>query len=329
MHKTLLISFLVLALTSCFEEDVLVSPHMQGDLEVGIAALGPEYAYQVYYDLNKNMEVASNLVSAWDLSFESNTGGWIIRLNSSKFMYAGNSMDTAFTSTLSQAELEMVFDASHGHADSTALGPWYDSYGEITRSHGYVYLIDRGTDHQFKPVGLKKVKFEILEEDYLIRYANPDNSGDTTVHIQRDSEVANIYFSFEEGIVELAPDPARWSLLFSKYTTMLVTNEGENYPYLVMGALLNPIGVSATLDTIHTFADMELSDTIDLDFTTRADAIGYDWKYYNFDAGLYTIVPNMHYVIRDRDGFYYKLRFVDFYNEEHKKGYPTFEFIRL
>ena len=55
--------------------------------------------------------------------------------------------------------------------------------------------------------------------------------------------------------------------------------------------------------------DMVLADTIDLELTNRADVIGYDWKYYNFDAGLYTIVPGLAYVIKDRDGFYYKLRF--------------------
>ena len=329
MHKSLIISFLALSLSSCFEEDMMVAPHMQGELEMGIASPGPEYAYQVYYDLNRNMEVASNLVSAWDLSFESNTGGWTIRLNSSKFMYAGNSMDTAFSSHLSQSELEIQFDSSDGHADNTAIGSWYYPDGDSIRSNGYVYLIDRGSDHQFKPVGLMKVKFDITGVDYLVRFANADNTIDTTILIPRDPSVDKIYFSFDDGIMEIVPDPSQWSLLFTKYTTMLVTNEGEDYPYLVMGALLNPNGVTATLDTIHDFLEMELSDTTDLDFIPRADVIGYDWKYYNFDAGLYTIVPELHFVIRDRDGFYYKLRFVDFYNDEHKKGYPTFEYIRL
>jgi len=57
--------------------------------------------------------------------------------------------------------------------------------------------------------------------------------------------------------------------------------------------------------------------------------IGYEWKYYNFDAALYTIEPGLAYVIRDRDGFYYKLRFIDFYSEGGEKGYPKFEYVRL
>jgi hypothetical protein len=93
--------------------------------------------------------------------------------------------------------------------------------------------------------------------------------------------------------------------------------------------LLNPNGVTAALDTIHDFLEMDINDIADLEFSTRADLIGYDWKYYNFDAGVYTIVEDMHYVIKDRDAYFYKLRFVDFYSDEGVKGYPTFEFVRL
>jgi hypothetical protein len=96
-----------------------------------------------------------------------------------------------------------------------------------------------------------------------------------------------------------------------------------------VGVLLNPNGVVAALDTIHDFMEITAEDITELAYTTQADVIGYDWKYYNFDAGVYTIVPGMNYVIRDRDGFFYKFRFVDFYSDVGVKGYPTFEFVRL
>jgi hypothetical protein len=323
------ILILALTLTSCFEEDELVIPHEQGGLKVGQAALGVDYEHQVFYDLHRNMEVSSNSVSDWDLSFESSPGGWKIRLNSSKFMYAGNSLDTTFEADLNQADLNMRFDSSDGNPDSTALGPWYQSNEDSTWSNKFVYLLDRGIDDQFLPVGLKKIQFDIIGEDYLFHYANEDNSEENSVLISRDPELAKVYFSFENGIIDIAPLSDSWSLLFSKYTTMLVTDAGELYPYLVMGALLNPNGVAASLDTIHDFMDIQLADTIDLELWYRSDVIGYDWKYYNFDAALYTIEPGLAYVIRDRDGFYYKLRFIDFYSEEGEKGYPKFEYVRL
>lgn len=329
MRNLIFISMLALSLTSCFEEEMMVPPHQQGDLEEGQAAQGPDYSRQIFYDLNRNMEVASNVISDWDLCFESSTGGWLIRLNSSKFMVAGNTNDTTFGSEIDESGLEMRFDPSNGNPDSTAIGAWFEDSGDSIWSLGHVYLVDRGMDEHNRQVGSKKVRFDIQGKDYMVRHADPDNNKDTVVVIRRDKGSDRIYFSFENGIVDIAPEPDDWSLLFSKYTTMLVTNVGDNYPYLVTGVMLNPNGVAAALDTIHEFTSIELGDTIDLQLTTHADVIGYDWKYYNFDDAVYTIVPGQAYLIRDRDGFYYKLRFIDFYNDTGEKGYPGFEYVRL
>ena len=320
MRYISIILLFMLSLQSCFEEEEMIPPHEQGDLEEGQAALGPYYENQVYFELSDNEEAASSSIYDYDLSFESSGGGWIIRLNSAKFMLAGYSHDTVFIADLIPDNLDMKFDKSDGNPDSTAIGAW---------SLQHVYLLDLGTDREGLSLGQKKVQFDMLGDDFLMRYANMDNSGDTLVLIVRDPAMDQVYYSFDKGFVDIAPAPDLWSLLFSKYTTMLVTDEGEDYPYLVVGLLLNPNGVTAALDTIHDFMDMSRDDIADLEFTSQADVIGYDWKYYNFDAGVYTIVPDMSYVIRDRNGFFYKLRFVDFYSDKGVKGYPTFEFVRL
>ncbi len=329
MRYLSIILLLLFSLQSCFEEEEMIPPHEQGDLEEGQAALGAYYENQVYFDLYDKEEVSSSSINAYDLSFESATGGWIIRLNSAQFMLAGNSHDTVFSAVLNMDDLEMMFDKSDGNPDSTAIGAWYEISEDSVWSNRHVYLVDLGSDREGNSLGQKRVQFDILGDDFLMRSANVDNSGDTLILIGRDPAMDQVYYSFEKGMVDIAPLPDRWSLLFSKYTTMLVTDEGEDYPYLVVGVLLNPNGVTAAFDTIHNFLDITRDDIIDLDFTTKADVISYDWKYYDFDAGVYTIVPDMNYVIRDRDGFFYKLRFVDFYSDEGVKGYPTFEFVRL
>jgi hypothetical protein len=296
---------------------------------VGQASQGSNYERQVFYDLQRNMEIRSNVISAWDLCFESFDSGGLIRLNSSKNMLAGNSHDTTFLQELAKGDLDMRFDSSDGHEDSTAIGTWFLQDGESWRSLEHVYLVDRGRDEINKKMGLQKVQFKANGNEILVRHANSDNSGELVSLISWSDVSGPVYFSFDSGIVDIAPEAAEWSLLFSKYTTMLQTNEGEDYPYLVTGVLLNPSGVAAALDTIHEFDEIQLSDTIDLELTSRADVISYDWKYYNFNEGVYTIVPEFKYLIRDRDGFYYKLRFIDFYNDTGEKGYPKFEYIRL
>ena len=281
----------------------MIPPHEQGDLEEGQAALGSYYENQVYFDLFDNEVVSSSSIYAYDLSFESATGGWTIRLNSAQFMLAGNSQDTVFSADLNMDDLDMLFDTSDGNPDSTAIGDWYEISEDSAWSNRHVYLLDLGSDREGNSLGQKKVQFDILGDDFLMRYANLDNSEDTIIMIYRDLAIDQVYFSFGQGMVDIAPPPGQWSLLFSKYTTMLVTDEGENYPYLVVGVLLNPNEVTAALDTSHDFLDMDREDIMDLEFTTQADVIGYDWKYYNFDAGVYTIEPDMNYIIRDRDGF--------------------------
>jgi hypothetical protein len=244
-------------------------------------------------------------------------------------MLAGNSMDTAFTADLDPDVLDMRFDTSDGNPDSTAIGTWYEPVGDSIRSLRYVYLVDLGMDDLGEALGYKKVSFDVAGGHILLRAANPDNSMETTIPVTLDPQMDRTYFSFETGIRDIVPEPGAWSLLFTRYTTMLVTDEGDDYPYLVVGALLNPNGVQAAVDTLHDFMDIGIEDIAELEFTTRSDIIGYEWKEYDFDAGIYTIVPGLSYVIRDRDGFYYKLRFVDFYSDEGIKGYPTFEYARL
>jgi hypothetical protein len=329
MRNLFILLILIMTAHSCFKEEEMVPPHEQGDLTEGQVAMGAYYGTQVFFDLNNNTTVASNALIDWDLSFESANRGWIIYLNTAKFMLAGNSLDTLFNADLNVDELNMKFDKSDGNPDSTAIGSWFEISEDSAWSHRYVYLVDRGSDEQGTPQGLKKVRFDISGDAYVMRYSNTDNSQDTTVTIQRDQAYERVYFSFENGVMNIAPEADRWSLFFTRYTTMLVTDEGDDYPYLVTGVLLNPNGVEAALDTIHPFMDLNSDDITSLEFTTRADLIGYDWKYYNFDDGVYTIVPDMSYVIRDRDGYFYKLRFVDFYNDQGVKGYPKFEFVRL
>ena len=171
--------------------------------------------------------------------------------------------------------------------------------------------------------------FDISDGTYLIRFADLDNQNEGTLSIDRDASTNFICFSFEDGILDIEPDRNSWSFKVSRYTSMLVTDEGNNYPYIVFGVLLNQNRVVAALDTIHDFTEITIGDTLDVQFTNKWDVIGYEWKYYDFDAEIYTIVPENSYIIRDRDGYYYKLRFIDFYSDQGEKGYPKFEFLAL
>jgi hypothetical protein len=92
--------------------------------------------------------------------------------------------------------------------------------------------------------------------------------------------------------------------------------------------------LSVALDTTLAFSDINLSDTLLMDFSLNFDKIGYDWKELIGDVNTgnisYETKLNYNYIIRDEQLAYYKLRFISFYNPETgEKGYPTFEYQRL
>lgn len=322
--------FLLFALTSCFEEDEMVLPHKTGDLMVGLAELTETYKYQVFYDLETNKPVKQNLISEWDLGFETSDSGWHVILNTSKMMLAGNSGQIDFETVKSKNGIEMNFDPSHGNLDSTAIGNWYKSAEGQPVSLENVYIIDRGTDENFNSVGEKKVTFSLQDENnYVVRYANLNGSGEQTVVIAKDTSVNFVCFSFENGIVDIEPGKNSWDLQFGKYSTLLFTDAGDPYPYLVTGVLLNPYKTGAVLDSIHQFDEVSFEIAEVQNFVSQKDIIGYEWKEYDFDNGMYTVLPEKIYVLKNRIGYYYKLRFIDYYNSTGEQGYPTFEFLRL
>ena len=66
----------------------------------------------------------------------------------------------------------------------------------------------------------------------------------------------------------------------------------------------------------------QYADALQLPFNKNWNEIGYDWKEYDQNAGRYTIVPNRFYILKTKNGNYFKMRFVDFYDDQGRKGYP-------
>jgi hypothetical protein len=124
-----------------------------------------------------------------------------------------------------------------------------------------------------------------------------------------------------------------WDLLFTQYTTLLFTDEGDPYPYLVTGVLTNYDFVEVAMDSIVDFENIDLNYAMGLEFSKNQDAIGYDWKELQGDVNsgsvYYEIVEGRNYIIKNRFGLYAKLRFISFYNNEGKKGYPSFQYLFL
>jgi hypothetical protein len=327
--KQIKLIFLVLfsLLTGCFPEDQKVTPL---DIEI-IEIPYSMYSYQAWFSLRDMAVTSSNLFTEWDLGFESTGSGHHIILNTSRFMYAGNTGSSDFNGITSNVCDTMIYDDSTGDLNKTAIGNWADFTDQGNPVYPKdVYIINLGSDNNGEPYGFRKITFDSFENDtYSIHFSNLDGSDEHNSRIHTDQGRIFTLFSFNNGgiVKPIQPLNADWDICFTQYSTILFDNNKVATPYLVRGVYLNPAGTTAASDTINSYSNITISDAMSYSLSSEQDAIGYLWKDYKNDS--YKINPDIFYIIKDQRGEYYKLKFTGFYNKSGARGYPSFQVSHL
>jgi hypothetical protein len=335
----LLTGFLLLLLSSCLkEEDPVTPPDFLGDVETATIPMGKNYEKQFFFDLGTNQIVASNYRSEWDLAFECGAEGHHILLNTSKLMFAWNTGITDFYAVTSADSAQWKWDVASGNLDSTAIGQWGTYADGNVTSFRNIYLINLGKDPFGNSYGIRKIDFgELKNNTYRLKFANLDGSDEHIFEIKKNNDYSFMYFSFANGgeLKTIAPKKNEWDLVFTVYTHIFsetpdnIQQPDTLIPYTVTGVLLNRAGVAAALITGVPFQEIGLEQAMAVPLDEKnIDVIGYNWKLFNFNAVTYEVLPDKIYIIRDSEGYLYKMRFIDFY-QSGEKGYPKFEFQRL
>lgn len=282
--------------------------------------MNSDYKNQVYFSLNENKVVSTNLKTVWDIGFESE-GSHII-LNTSKAMLCTSFLSDDFEKITSHENKIWKYDVPSGNLDSTAIGNWKDANN--------TYIIDRGYNAEGIHLGYKKINFQsVNNEKYTFRLANLDNSDNQFITIQKNASVNFQTFSFDsKKIVTVEPPKTDWDICFTQYQHIFY-DQPEPLPYLVTGVLLNPYQTNACADSITKFSKIEEENISIYTFKNDWNSIGYDWKTYSFETSSFTIFDDKNYIIKDQKGIYYKLHFLDFYDKSGQKGYPLIEFKQL
>lgn len=315
-------------LGACEREDKPVKLLPQGSVQRIITEMGPDYDKQVFVNLSTG-QTYSSPCNTWELAFECNIKGGLIRTNGGTLIKVVNTMLTDFNIPLIPKKYIFCSDASNGHRDSTAVGCWNDS--STNQSLKFVYLIDRG---ETKPPSDRYRKFiieEVSVNGYKIRYAMPDGSNQKSMLIPLSPDVLYSYFTFaDQGSVLNGIEPAgmKWDLLFTGYA-YIYHEYSPPLSYAVRGALIHPFSGLCGKDSTLGFENITYQNSRNFIYSTYSDAIGYDWKTYSSTSGRYTIRTQVSYILKSHDGYFYKLRFIDFYNNQGLKGYPQFEYQRL
>ena len=327
MKRSLLIIFVsVFILASCEKTEEPVNPAKSQALTAG---MGSTYETMLYFNVSTGLFVQEIEHLPFDLQFPNQPDDKHVYLNSSNYMFVKNMGVVPFTSVSdTNGGSEWRYDFPTGHDSRTAFGEWMDANG---MSKGEVFILNRGMNSDGFSIGFKKIQILSADQDsFTIRCADLDNSNDTTVTIEKNQDNERIQFWLETMAVEqIEPVSTLWHLHFTQYTDYDLTDQGDTIPYSVRGVLINQSTTSVAKLDEEDFEGITLEDVQSLDYSNDRNIIGYDWKFFSLDSGIYEVLPEQVYIIKEIGGNYYKLRFVDFYNDQGEKGYAKFEIIGL
>lgn len=328
MKQLLTLLFILLIITSCFKEDVKINPPKPGNINTVTIEIGYPYLNQVYYNCEQNKIISTNTKYDWDLAFECGTNGYHIKMNTAKGILTSNQGSSNFNSVSSASGVEWQWDNSNGNLNDTGIGEWFDFQQD--QSLGFTYIIDLKYDIGGANLGYKKVNFlTVTDTTYTFKFANLDGTNEITYTIKKDNSVNFICFTFANGgkTKHIEPNKTDWDLCFTNYQHKF---SNLPLPFVITGVLSNKYsGVIVAEDTLNNFTTLTLKDTVNYTFTNKLDEIGYDWKIRNSADNSFTIDEQKSFLIRNQNGLYFKLRFIDFYNETGSKGYPKFEIQKL
>lgn len=323
MNKLIYI-FFVLILFSCKKEEIPVKKHLPGDAIINSFEMGSDYRKQAFFDLKTNTFVSQNLKSSWDLGFESGGNGTHIIINTANAMALARVSNATFNSVTDTTGLVWRWDATSGNLDSTAVGDW--------QIDNFVYVVDRGYDHLGIHRGVCKLMFNnVTANSYSFKVAKIDGSLEEEVTVLKDDNVNFTSFSLSSReVIVVEPSKISWDFMFTRYINYFDFYLGvENKAYLVTGVLINRHEVQVAEVNNKGFDAITSEDISKVSFSSKLDEIGFDWKDFDFDTGDFLVNVNKNYIIRSTEGLYYKLHFLDFYNNQGDKGTPTFELQEL
>ena len=126
---------------------------------------------------------------------------------------------------------------------------------------------------------------------------------------------------------ENTPKKTDFDVCLRTYTH--IYTDQDNEPYLVVGLILNDKNTSVALIKTDNYDGVKYQDALAQTYSSAVNAIGFDWKTFSFDTYLYTITPNRVYVVKTQKDQYYKIRFLDFYDELGAKGATKIEIQQL
>ena len=317
--------------------EAIVSAGQQLTLEGKVGTVA--YANSVYVDLSSNTQTSIDRTS-WSLGLYGGSDFKVV-LNGA---YATTATASAKTdiSAITLADVEAAKDIAASPMTTEGLSTEViDSFdGDLSKT---VFATISATDSENKVYfvaseGNKasrdqwyKVKISRSGEGYKVQYAKVSETTIKTIEVSKNAAYNFTFVSLEAGkTVSVEPEAKKWDIVWGY-------NIGSTMgmPYFMQDLVLinNVAGTEAVQVMVADtkYEDFNESKLTSLTFSKARNVIGSNWRVTSNMGGSTAplgIQFDRYYVIKDANGFYYKLRFLTMglANDKGDRGRPQIEY---
>lgn len=316
---------------------------------------GPNEQNQVYVDLSSSISTAVQR-DTWDLGFYSGSEFRVV-INGSIYMATAKLLEDdidAVTSSTTEVQ-ELQPQVAVGTFDETSIAFVDAPDGDITHtaineisvenSNNAVYLLNLGyqvgsenpstgsVNVSGEPRGWKKIKIIRDGDNYVLQYADLDDTVHKEVTIAKNTNYNFTFFSFNtEDTVSVEPEKENWDLNFTVFTNEIEGYGAYGYSDFVVNntkANAQVYMIDTEVDNTLTYANFTLNDVVEANFTTDQRSIGSSWRNGGGPGSLPSLKTNVFYIVNDTDGNLYKLQFLALTNADGERGHPEFVYSLL
>lgn len=320
---------MLFALNSCEKAEKLYpEPTIPKGIQTQIFGMGENYENQIWFEFS-TQATAINRSDVWDIAFSCGAEN-TIKINGGKNSYFGVARfpgaDFNSFTAIDVKQTMWEFDNPGGLSDSMVFNGWCSAAGAGTyKSNDVLYIIDLGEDTLTSKRYIKLKLDGRYPGYYKFSWAYMgDTAARSTVTLNTNTDYNYVYYSFGAK-AEVQNEPftnTKWDIVFTTYKQIIPDENSKPFPYILRGVLSNQNGVEVGEIKNIPFEDINISNALAAVYSQKQDEIGYDWKIWNLTANKYTVDQNKIYLIKDTKGQYFKMKFVDFYDDQGRKGYP-------
>ncbi|WP_027378354.1 HmuY family protein [Chryseobacterium daeguense] len=309
---------------------------------------------QVWFDLGTKTEILTKRTD-WDLAFYSGSAFKVV-LNSSIMMAAGKIPNATNIDLVTEASVASFKDqvqvANFNPANEIYIDDvkgnfpgGYTAIEEIkpTDSENAVYLVNMGKEIYTGTVangsvatggdsrGWMKVQVIRSGEGYKVKYAELNSTTHKELTIAKNTAYNYNFVSLKNNKeVTIQPEKKKWDICFTVFTNTITGAGSYIYADFVT---INNVGGAGAYEVVVTsgsgveaYNNFKASDIDQSKFIYNDQrVIGANWRNPVGTNGL-EVYGDRFYVMKDAEGYYFKLRFTRLTSTSGERGNPQFEY---